>query len=121
MYKVLDNNHFAYVGGNWKEKQIEFSMRNFGVFTILEDSVPPIIKPLIINNEKIFFNIGDKLSGLQNVRATLNGEWLLLANDPKKNLYWAEKLDSSAKYHGEFVLEVTDNANNKKVYTTKIN
>jgi len=45
---------------------------------------------------------------------------LLIAKDPKKRLYWAEKHFEKDKYVGEFILEVTDNVDNIKVYTTKI-
>ena len=120
VYQDLGQNNFVFTGGKWKEKQIEFKMRSFGVYTILVDSVPPVIKPLIISNQRIVFKIDDKLSGIKELNASLDGEWLLIAKDPKKKQYWAEKKHKSDTYTGELILEVIDNANNKKVYRTKI-
>jgi hypothetical protein len=120
VYQINGKNNYAFAGGTWKEGHIEFKLRNFGVFTILEDTVPPKIKPLIIDNQRIVFKIKDELSGLQKITASINGEWLLIAQDPKKNLYWAEKKEDDASYSGDLKLEVTDNAHNVKIYTTKI-
>jgi len=120
VYSVYGKDNFGFVGGKWKDSQIEFKTRNFGVYTILEDTIAPTIKPLIINKEKIVFKFDDERSGLKNIRASLNGEWLLIAKDPKKKLYWAEKQFEGDSFTGELVLEVTDNANNKNIYSTKI-
>ncbi|MEN8250271.1 MAG: hypothetical protein ABFS32_15160, partial [Bacteroidota bacterium] len=120
IYQVWGNKNYAYVGGEWKGNQIEFRTRSFGDFTILEDTEPPTIKPLIINRKKLVFELNDKLSGLKEIKATLNGEWLLIAKDPKKKLYWAERQFEDQKYSGDLILEVTDNANNTKTYKTTI-
>ena len=75
---------------------------------------------MIINNKRIVFKIDDKLSGIKNIKASIDGNWLLIAKDPKKKQYWAEKKNLTDNYSGELVLQVTDNANNIKVYNTKI-
>jgi hypothetical protein len=120
VYSVYGRDRYGYVGGNWKDSQIEFKTRNFGVYTILEDTIAPTIKPLIINKDRIVFKFEDERSGLKDINASLNGEWLLIAKDPKKKLYWAEKQFKGDIFTGELVLEVTDNANNKNIYSTKI-
>jgi hypothetical protein len=120
VYQIYGKNNFVFTGGKWKENQIEFRMRSFGVYTIIEDTIPPLVKPLIINNRKLVFKIDDKLSGIKNIRASIDGKWLLIAKDPKKKQYWAEKQFPDDSYSGDFQLEVTDNANNTKLYTTKI-
>jgi len=120
VYQVFGKNKFSYAGGKWKGDQIELKIRNFGVFAVLEDSIPPTIKPLIINRDRIVFKLDDKLSGIKKITASINGEWLLIAKDPKKKQYWAEKKYATDNYAGELVLEVTDNASNTKVYRTKI-
>jgi Peptidase family M23 len=120
VYQVFGKNNYSFVGGKWKGDQIELKIRSFGVYTVIEDSVPPTIKPLIINRERIVFKLDDKLSGLKKITASINGQWLLIAKDPKKKQYWAEKRNATDNYVGELVLEVTDNANNTKVYRSKI-
>ena len=120
VYQVLGKNNFAFTGGKWKENQIEFRLRSFGVYAIIEDTIPPSVKPLIINNSRLVFTIDDKLSGIKDIKASIDGKWLLIAKDPKKKQYWAEKQFPDDSYSGDFQLEVTDNANNTKLYTTKI-
>lgn len=120
IYQVYGKKSYGYVGGDWKEGHVEAKIRSFGDFTILQDSIGPVVKPLIVNRDRIVFKLEDKMSGLKEVRATLNGEWLLMASDPKRKQYWAEKRNLENNYAGDFVLEVTDNANNTKVYKTKI-
>jgi hypothetical protein len=120
IYQVYGRKSFGFVGGDWKDGNIEARIRSFGDFTVLTDSVAPTIKPLIVNRDRVVFKLDDKLSGLKKIKATLNGEWLLIAGDPKRKQYWAEKSNLANNYAGDFVLEVTDNANNTKVYKTKI-
>ncbi len=120
VYQVLGKKNFVFTGGKWKENQIEVRLRNFGVYAIIEDTIPPTIKPLIINNGRLVFTIDDKLSGIKDIKASIDGKWLLIAKDPKKKQYWAENQFPDDNYAGDFQLEVTDNANNTKLYTTKI-
>ena len=120
VYQVYGKKNFVFTGGKWKENQIEVRLRNFGVYAIIEDTIPPTIKPLIINNGRLVFKIDDKLSGIKDIKASIDGKWLLIAKDPKKKQYWAEKQFPGDIYAGDFKLEVTDNANNTKLYTTKI-
>ena len=122
VYQMYGKNNYTYAGGKWKEQQqqVEFPIRNFGTFTILEDSIPPKIKPLIVNRDNIVFKLDDRLSGIKQVKAYLNNEWLLMARDLKNKQYWAEKHYAGDNYAGKFLLEVTDNANNTKTYTTNI-
>ena len=120
VYQVLGKNNLVFTGGKWKENQIEFRMRSFGVYTIVEDTIPPMVKPLIVNNNRLVFTIDDKLSGIKDIKASIDGKWLLIAKNPKKKQYWAEKQFPNDNYAGELKLEVTDNANNVKMYTTKI-
>jgi hypothetical protein len=121
VYQVVGRANYGFAGGAWKDDHIETFIRSFGDFTILTDSVAPIVKPLIVNRNQIVFRLDDDLSGIREVRATLNGKWLLIASDPKRKQYWAEKHYASENYSGDFIIEVTDNANNTKTYTTKIN
>ena len=120
VYQVYGKNSYGFIGGEWKEEHIEARIRAFGNFTILTDSIKPMIKPLIVNRDRVVFKLEDKLSGLKKIKASLNGEWILIAGDPKRKQYWTEKRNLDDNYAGDFILEVTDNANNTKIYKTKI-
>ncbi len=120
VYAVYGPDNYGFAGGSWQGDYVEFETRSLGTYTLLADTVPPTIKPLIVNREKAIFKIDDKLSGIKEVSATLNGQWLLISRDPKKQLAWATKHYNMTDLSGIFKLTVTDQAGNSKTYTTKI-
>lgn len=111
---------YNYMGGTWDENDITFSTRDLVTYTILRDSVAPIITPRVINSSDLKFRIDDDLSGIKSFRGELNGEFILFHYEPKRNLIWSEKLDKNKPFEGQFVLEVIDNSNNKTTYTKKL-
>jgi len=87
------------------------------------DSVPPTITPVNIEQGKniktqktIQVKINDNLAGIANYRPTINGQWILMEWDPKNDLltYLIDEKMKPGK--NQFVLEVTDGRQNKKVY-----
>ena len=117
---IMYGNNPSFVGGEWKENYIQFDTRSFGTYTLLADTVPPTVQPLILNRDEMVFKISDELSGIQAFNMYINGEWVLMDYDPKKNLIWAEKPDNSYIYSGRLELKVTDNTNNETIYSTDL-
>ena len=111
---------YTYLGGRWENGAIHFSTREFGDFTILQDTVPPSIKVVSVNNTAVRFKIKDGLSGISSFEASINGKWLLMNYDSKTSSIWSEKLDKGEPLKGDFLLTVTDEAGNKATYTHKI-
>jgi hypothetical protein len=111
---------FTYLGGGWENGGVQFATREFGDFTILQDTVPPTIRVIGVNNTDVRFKIKDNLSGINDYQANINGEWLLMHFDSKSATIWSEKLDKSKPLKGDFTLVVTDNAGNSTTYTHKI-
>ncbi len=120
VYAIDKNGGLALQGGTWHHKKIVFKTRNFGKFTLARDSLPPTIRPVKVTKEELRFYIKDERSGLNNFTATLNGQWILMNYDHKRNLIWAEKLDRSIPFSGDLRLSVTDMAGNETVYTSKL-
>ncbi len=120
VYSVDDAGNFYFSGGTWDGDKIKFKTRTFGAYTLVEDSIPPEIRPLIINSEKLVFKINDKLSGIKSYELTLNDAWVLMNYDPKTRQIWSVKLDEKQPLEGRLVLKVTDNAGNEKVHKSKI-
>jgi hypothetical protein len=118
VYRMIGKG-FSYEGGKWVNGSLNFVTREFGNFTILKDNVPPTIRVIYINNQAARFKINDALSGINSVEATINGQWLLMNYDAKSDAIMSEKL-TKGLLKGDFVLTVTDNAGNKKVYTQRI-
>ncbi|MCZ6692780.1 MAG: M23 family peptidase, partial [Bacteroidetes bacterium] len=75
---------------------------------------------LIKNQDRLSFRIKDELSGIAEYRVDVNGSWVLMNYDYKKNLIWSEKLDPNNPFQGELILKVTDNLGNENIYTTKL-
>ncbi len=119
VYSINKKGNPVFIGGIWKDNDIEFRTRNFGEFTLLSDSIPPTIKVIKASNTECRFQIKDDLSGLKSFRATIGGQWLLMNYDHKKNLIWSEKSDNTIPFKGDFELVVVDNAGNETIFTTK--
>lgn len=110
---------FSYESGKWVNGSLNFPTREFGNFTILKDTISPTIRVIYVNNQAARFKIKDSLSGINSYEATLNGQWLLMNYDAKADVIMSEKL-TKGLLKGDFVLTVTDNAGNKKIYKQKI-
>lgn len=115
VYSVYGD-RLTFVGGEWENGEIKFYTRELTDFTIAQDTTPPAIKPVIINSKEVYFNINDERSGIKSFRATLNGEFLLMDYEYKKDLIWSRKKDPDVPIKGNFVLEVEDNAGNINRY-----
>jgi len=116
VYGIYGNKVAGYQGGEWKDGEISFIARDLTSFTIVEDTVPPTVIPRIINSRELYFKIGDNLSGINKINASLNGAFLLMYFEPKRDLIWAIRKDENIPLKGEFILEVEDNTGNKTVY-----
>ena len=121
VYTYYGNGKTAFAGGNWSDNQISFSTRDLIGYTIDYDSVSPSIKPGKIGSQQIRLTIDDDKSGIQSYSAQLNGKWLLLKYDYKRNLLQTDPLDPNIPFTGELLVEVKDNTGNTSQYKTKIN
>lgn len=117
VYEIDDSGNFSFTGGEWNNGQITFQTRNLADYTILTDSISPLVK---VGSSKYSYSIKDELSGIKSFEGKLNGEWVLLKYEPKDNLIWIDWPDHKITKTGEFVLIVTDNAGNETEYTTKL-
>ncbi len=120
VYYTSNFKTFSFLGNNWNNNTISIKSSDLGDFVILKDSLPPQITPMRINENRASFRIKDDLSGIYNISASIDGKWLLMNYDPKKNLIWSDRLEKNIPLNGEFNLEVTDNCGNVADYKTKI-
>lgn len=121
VYEVAPNGNLSYSGGEWSGGDIRFRTRDFGTYTLRADTEKPQITALTLNPDNLRFRISDKLSGVGSFNCYVNGEWVLMNYDYKRDLIWSEKRDDSVKFTGEVKLVVRDNVNNETIFTTKIN
>jgi hypothetical protein len=111
---------FIYVPYEWKSNRVKFNSRNFGQFTFLRDTIPPIITKIGLSTAAARFKIRDNLSGISYFEANLNGQWLLMVYDYKTGILKSEKLDSTKMLIGDFELKVVDQAGNESIFKQKI-
>lgn len=113
-------NYLSFIGGSWKHNHIQFRSRTLGKYVLSTDTIPPRISYLGKRNYEVSFRIKDKKSGIKSFNAYINGQWLLMKYDYKRNMIWSDRLDKSVPLKGKLKLEVVDEANNKKIYTLKL-
>jgi hypothetical protein len=115
---AVSGKSLSYRGGIWVNNQLSFKTREFGRFTVAADTVAPVVKLEAKTLDKISCKITDNLSGIYSFKASLDGEWLLMQYDYKRNLLWSDPLDETKPLQGKFVLEVADNAGNSTIFET---
>ncbi len=120
VYRMDKYGGLHYEGGKWEGDKITFSTRSLGDYLIASDTLAPEITPISLSSEKVSFVIQDDLSGISSFRAEINGQWLLMQHDYKRNLIFSERKDKTVPLAGNFKLVVTDNAGNKNEFTTKL-
>ena len=65
----------------------------------------------------IKLTIKDNDSGIKSYRGEIDGKWILMDYDYKRNLLRYDIDEKLTKGKHTFTLKVTDNVNNEKVYT----
>jgi hypothetical protein len=119
-YYTTNLKNFSYQGGSWKNERFEFPTRTLGRYTLLADTVPPKISIVQQNQHKFRCYITDDRSGIKDHELVIDGEWVLMNYDPKRNYIWSEKLEKDKPFQGKLELKVRDNVNNEKIYSTTL-
>jgi hypothetical protein len=114
------NGDYRFVGGKWTGDEIRFQTRELGTFVVKNDTVPPKVRLIENSKNRIRGYIWDAMSGIDQYKAVVNGEWVLLNFDSKKGYIWSEKLDDTRIFEGDLTLEITDRAGNSTILRTEI-
>lgn len=81
-------------GGTVKDGWITTNTRSFGDYSVMMDKMPPEVKTQHVqgglnHGDTLRFFVTDDLSGIADIHATMNDEWVLLEWDPKNDLaFW---------------------------------
>ena len=118
---------FNYLGGIWKNSFLRAKIREFGDFCIVADTINPYIKAINIfpgkeikKQKTLEFTIKDDLSGIKKFRGEINGKWILLDYDHKRNLLSYNLKNNIHKGKQTIKLDVYDKVNNIATYKTEI-
>ena len=132
--KLKDKLYLAYSSGNrkgqynfisavWEGDYISARSRSLGDYTIRIDTVAPEIIPINVGEGKdisaqqtIRMKIRDGETGIKNYRGTLNGQWILMEYDPKRQLLTYNYDNRLPKGQNTFKLQIEDMLGNKGVY-----
>lgn len=109
-------------GGTWTDGWVTTRVRSFGAYTVMVDSVPPSISNVDLRSgmqgrKGFTLRITDDLSGIADHKASINGQWILMAYDPKSNsLTHTFDKHTTAPGRKDFKLEVTDDRGNRSTW-----
>lgn len=118
------NNKRYYVHTYKKDGKIIGRSKNFGKFTLCSDTTPPKIKPInviknkwVSKNKTLQVKITDDLTGIKKYRGTINGKWILMEYNAKKNILTYDFKDSvTTTPENNFKLIVIDNVGNSAIF-----
>jgi murein DD-endopeptidase MepM/ murein hydrolase activator NlpD len=116
----IDGGRMRFVGGTWQDNSIDFTTRELGNFSLGTDTTPPSVQLIQSNKKNISARISDGMSGIDKFNAFVNGEWVLMNYDYKRNYIWSDKLVDSLDFEGTLRLEVIDRAGNVALIETEI-
>jgi len=123
--QVRDDGTFKYKGKTWKDGNILAKTREFGKFSVIADTVNPVIYDYNFTDNtnvnyagEISVKIVDNESGISFYRGEIDGKWILMEYDFKTNLliYYIER---EKLKKGEHTLKVVvkDRLNNENIFT----
>ena len=107
-----EDGSFKYKGKTWKDGSLHAKTREFGIFTVIADTINPIISDYhFSDNTNINYagdlsvKILDNESGISYYRGEIDGEWILMEYDFKTNIliYY---IDKEKLQKGEHTLKV---------------
>ena len=97
--------------------------RSFGQFYLTLDTIAPVITPVNISEGKtmtykksIQFKAVDNLSGIEEWNGFINGNWVPVSYEYKRNLFTYSFDEDSPKGDNEFILIIADERNNSSQY-----
>jgi len=98
--------------------------KTMGNFALARDTVSPTIRPVNFQNKKwlskenyLKVKIADDLSGISNYRATINGKWILMEYDYKKDTLTYDFEDNiNSETENNLKIIVTDNVGNSATF-----
>jgi hypothetical protein len=125
--KVDGGSRFTSAGGTYADGYVTAKIREFGNYTIMADTAAPVIKPINIYHNKniskqkiISLKISDNLAGIKAYRGTLNGQWILMDYDAKRDMLTYKYDDRIKPGKNQFRLVVTDNVGNRAEYNATL-
>jgi murein DD-endopeptidase MepM/ murein hydrolase activator NlpD len=118
---AIPTGRMTWIGGVYRDGWIDAEISELGTYTVMRDTIPPIIRPVEParwrERKKINIRISDNLSGISSFRGEINGSYALFEYDSKNSLltytFDDERLQ---KGNHQLTLTVTDRGGNTSEY-----
>ncbi len=120
-----DNSKYTYAGGKYAAGVVKASLRSFGKYCVVADTIPPRISPSFVAGadlraaKSIYFTNTDDFSGVASYTATIDGHWIAFEQG-KKGLVTHYFDPARVEYKGgkhTLIMTVTDSAGNSTTLT----
>jgi murein DD-endopeptidase MepM/ murein hydrolase activator NlpD len=92
---ISPSGHKSGLTTNWQGDWLMANPREFGHFAVLKDTIAPMIKvqqftsgKQVTKGAQLQLTATDNLSGITKYEAFIDDQWILLAHDAKRNLWW---------------------------------
>ena len=120
----IDNNNFIPSTTKWEGSWATASIRSFGNYTLIADTVKPQIRRINFSKNKVLkagdklsFIIKDELSGIKSYKGFFNGEWVLFEYDAKNNLIFYTVEQKRLLKKNKILIEIEDRVGNKSIWS----
>lgn len=119
-----DGKRFSYAGGSYVDGVVKGTLRSFGKYCIVADTIPPVITASFANGadlrnaKSVYFTLKDGFSGISSYNATIDGQWIAFEQNNSGRIthhFDPARVEYKGQKH-KLVLEVTDGKGN----TTKL-
>lgn len=119
---VGNKGKITWVGGTHKDGKLSASLKKFGNYRIMQDTIPPTITVLDLasKSSQLKFRLGDNLSGVDSYVLTIDGAWELAEYDGKAAALTHRVKRNATPVQHSVMLVVTDAKNNKKTYKKSV-
>lgn len=122
---AIRNGKRSWIGGDYRQGWIDADIREFGSYSIDQDTSAPKITPVGAENwmqkARFVFKLTDNLSGVKTYRGEIDGEFVLFEMNNRSVITY--KIDKSRFEKGRHVLKLTaiDAAGNVATYDYNFN
>jgi len=121
VYYDVDKQRYSPRGGSFIKGWMEADVKEFGQYAVALDTLAPVVKLRRLDRSRIEFTLSDNLSGIAEIRATVDGKWIRMHHDPKRNLIWHVAKDDGVIQPTSqlFELTVTDERGNVASFSSR--
>lgn len=122
-----DNIDYYYSGNKLINNKLTTRSRKLGYYQIMSDTIMPVIKEVnfangedISGQNNLKISITDDETGIKSYNGYLNGKWILMEYEPKKDMLIYNYDSLLITGTNEFTLEISDQVGNLSKYDAKI-